>query len=70
MAARVNRAKHHNVVLGSRKRQQHAIIPLSGRKDPGARSPTRWASGRPGATLKRTGVVLLEPVPFVDAGDA
>ena len=33
MAARINRAKHQNVVLGSRKRQQHAIIPLSGRKD-------------------------------------
>jgi hypothetical protein len=25
---------------------------------------------RPGATLKRTGLVVLEPVPFVDAGAA
>jgi hypothetical protein len=36
----------------------------------GARSATRWAWVRPGATLKRTGLVVLEPVPFVDAGAA
>ena len=69
MAARINRAKHQNVVLGSCKRQQHAIVPLSGRKDRCEVADT-VGIGAPGATLNRTGLVLLEPVPFVDAGAA